>query len=125
MLQKFFASLVAVFALALLFVAVPQQVHAACGSGDSIRSGIDCAPASQQSKTVEGGLKSAVNTLLFVVGVAAVIVILVGGLRFILAGGNAQTISSARDTVLYAVIGLVVALLAYAIVNFVLTQFGS
>lgn len=59
------------------------------------------------------------NTLLILAGAIAVIVIIVGGIRYILSQGNAQSVTAAKDTILYAVIGLVVVVLAYAIVNFV------
>lgn len=125
MIQKIFVSLVAVLMMAGVAITVPQRAFADCASGTDIRSGIDCASQQQKTQSVSGGIKTAVNTLLFVVGIAAVIVIIVSGLRFITAGGNPQSVSSARDSILYAVIGLVVAILAYAIVNFVLGQFGA
>ena len=125
MFKKIFISLVAFMMLAGVALVAPQPVRAACDSGSSIRSGIECAPADSQKQSVPAGIKTAVNTLLFVVGVAAVIVLIVGGLRFILAGGNPSSISGARDSILYAVIGIVVSILAYAIVNFVLGQFRA
>ena len=67
-------------------------------------------------------VQNIVSTLLFVLGVICVIVIIVGGIRYALSGGDSSQISSAKNTILYAVVGLVVALLAYAIVNFVLAQ---
>lgn len=66
----------------------------------------------------------AINVLLFVIGSIAVLMIVIGGLRFVLAAGNPANVKAARETILYAVIGLVVAALAYAIVNFVLGAIG-
>lgn len=60
-----------------------------------------------------------INTLLFVVGAAAVLMIIIGGLRYVLSGGDQSAISSAKNTILYSVVGLIVAFMAYAIVNFV------
>lgn len=126
MIKKILVSLAAVLMLSGVFATIAQPALAAeCGDGSSIRSGINCAPDSSKGQTIDSGLRTTVNTLLFVVGVAAVIVLIIGGLRFVLAGGNAQSVSSAKDSILYAVIGIVIALLAYAIVNFVLTQFGG
>lgn len=65
-------------------------------------------------------LKEIVNILLFVIGTISVIMIIVGGLRYVLSGGDSNSVTAAKNTVLYAVIGLVVAIMAYAIVNFVL-----
>ena len=64
----------------------------------------------------------AVGTMIFVAGIVAVVAIIIGGLRYILSQGNEKAIEGAKNTILYAVIGLIVAVLAYAIVNFVLTR---
>lgn len=69
-------------------------------------------------------LKKVVNALLFVLGAAAVLMIVVGGVSYTLSNGDATLIKNAKDKILYSVIGLIVALLAYAIVNFVLTALG-
>lgn len=63
-----------------------------------------------------------INTIIFVIGAVAVLMIVIGGLRYTLSAGDAGSTKSAKDTVLYAVIGLVIAVAAYAIVNFVLTS---
>lgn len=63
-----------------------------------------------------------VNTMIFVVGAAATIMIVVGGLRYTLSNGEQGSIKSAKDTILYAVIGIIIAVSAYAIVNFVLSR---
>ena len=55
----------------------------------------------------------------------SVIVIIVAGLKYVTSAGNPSAISSAKTTILYAVIGLVIAILAYAIVNFVLNSFSG
>jgi hypothetical protein len=68
-------------------------------------------------------IQTIINTLLFIIGAISVIMIIVGGIRYVLSNGNSSQINSAKDTVLYAVIGLIVALLAYAIVGFVINQF--
>jgi hypothetical protein len=64
-----------------------------------------------------------VNVLLFVNGIISVIMIIVGGLRYVTSAGNASAVTGAKNTIIYAVIGLVVAFLAFAIVNWVLTLF--
>jgi hypothetical protein len=50
--------------------------------------------------------------------------IVIGGIRYTTSNGDSAGITSAKNTILYAVVGLIVALLAYAIVNFVLTSFS-
>lgn len=64
-----------------------------------------------------------VNVLLFVVGLVSVIMIIVGGIRFTTSGGNASSVTAAKNTILYAVIGLIIATLAFAIVNWLLRRF--
>jgi len=67
-------------------------------------------------------IKTVVNILLFFVGAFAVIMIVIAGFRFVTANGDSNTVSSARNTILYAVIGLVVAFMAFALVNFITRQ---
>jgi hypothetical protein len=64
-----------------------------------------------------------VNMLLYVLGAVSVIVIIFAGIFYATSGGDATLITKAKNTLLYAVVGLVVAMLAYAIVNYVLNQF--
>jgi multisubunit Na+/H+ antiporter MnhB subunit len=51
--------------------------------------------------------------------------IIIGGIRYTTSNGESSQIKSAKDTIMYAVIGLVVAILAYSIVNFVVDQFAK
>ncbi len=68
-------------------------------------------------------IQDIINMMLFLLGAIAVVMIVIGGFRYTTSNGEASSIKSAKDTILYAVIGLIVAILAYAIVNFVLTAF--
>jgi|JI10StandDraft_1071094.scaffolds.fasta_scaffold16980_4 hypothetical protein len=61
-----------------------------------------------------------INTMIYVVGAVAVLMIVVGGLRYVLSGGDASQTKSAKDTILYSIIGVIIAIMAFAIVNFVL-----
>lgn len=70
-------------------------------------------------------LSIVIQILSIVVGVAAVIMIIVGGLRFITSGGDSSNAASARNTILYAIIGLVIAVLAQVLVHFVLERASS
>lgn len=72
---------------------------------------------------IDSLVQNIINLLLMAVGVIAVIMIIIGGIRYVLSAGDSSQITSAKNTVLYAVIGLVVAILAYAIVNFVIGYF--
>ncbi|MGH7156728.1 MAG: TrbC/VirB2 family protein [Candidatus Saccharimonadales bacterium] len=63
-----------------------------------------------------------VNVLSVVVGIIAVIMIIVAGLRYITSGGKQESVTGAKNTILYAVIGLVIVALAQLIVHFVLNK---
>lgn len=68
-----------------------------------------------------GVITSITNILLFVVGALAVIMIIIGGFRYATSGGDSKAVSAAKNTILYAIVGLVIAFLAFAAVNFVLS----
>lgn len=61
--------------------------------------------------------------MLFLVGVLSVIMLIFGGLRYIISRGESKAVESAKNTILYAIVGLIVAIMSYAIVNFVVTSF--
>ena len=63
-----------------------------------------------------------INLLIYAVGIIAVIMIVIGGLRYTVSSGDQAGVTTAKNTVMYAVIGLVVAVLSYAVVNLVITR---
>jgi len=63
-----------------------------------------------------------INTLLIVIGAAAVLAIIIGAIRYTTSGGDQSSITSAKNTILYAIIGLIIALMAGGLVNFVLVN---
>ena len=64
---------------------------------------------------------STINIMLYVAGVIAVIIIVIGALRFVTSEGDAAAANKAKNSIAYALVGLVLAALAYAIVNFILS----
>lgn len=93
----------------------------------SISDGAESARGVDQAADLFGAtgiFTTITNVLLFVVGAISVIMVIIGGLRYIISGGNTANVATAKNTVLYAIIGIVVALFAYAIVNFVLSSFA-
>jgi hypothetical protein len=72
--------------------------------------------------TLASYFKDISNTLIFVAGAIAVIVLIIGGLNYVTSTGDAARIKKAKDTILYAIIGLIIAILAYAIINFVIER---
>ena len=63
------------------------------------------------------------NTLILGVGIVAVLMLIIGGFRYVFSQGNEKAVTGAKDTIVYAIIGIIVCLVAYAAVNFVLGQF--
>ena len=62
------------------------------------------------------------NILLILIGAVAVIMLIIGGFRYVASGGDSSAIEGAKNTILYAIIGIVVAFLAYAAINFLTEQ---
>ena len=93
---------------------VPDAVACQGRSGET--------PDSNSLYGPNGILTKATSIIALLVGIAAVIVIIIGGLQYVLSSGDSTRVSSAKNTILYAVIGLVIALLAQGIVIFVLNK---
>lgn len=68
---------------------------------------------------ISQGFTNAIGMLFGVIGALAVIFIIIGGLQIATAAGNPARLKQGREAVIYSVVGLVVALLAYAIVTFI------
>lgn len=75
--------------------------------------------------SIGGTVKNIANLLVYVAGALSVIFILIGAFQYVVSGGNPDATKRAKDTILYALIGLVVSAFAYAIVNFVLNKLGG
>jgi cytochrome bd-type quinol oxidase subunit 2 len=90
----------------------------------AVTNGINqaCATACNTKSNLGQVFANVANILVFLVGSVSVIMIIVGGLRYVTSNGDSKQTEAAKNTVLYAVIGLVVAIVAYAIVNFVVTN---
>jgi hypothetical protein len=74
------------------------------------------------AKGVGDVVASIINILSLVVGILAVIFVIIGGLKFITSSGDPANVSSARNTIIYALVGLVIVALAQVIVRFVLNR---
>lgn len=73
----------------------------------------------------EGVFTKITNTILYAVGIVSVIMLIYGGFRYVISGGDSKKVTDAKNTVLYAIIGLIISILAFAIVNFVITSISS
>jgi hypothetical protein len=119
----------------LLPVAVPVVVHAEtqfdpraglnCGTSVTLSETGQCPTSTDSDATgqVNEAVRLGLNLFSAVVGIIAVVMIIIGGVKYITSGGDAGNVTSAKNTILYAVIGLVVVALAQIIVRFVLARF--
>ena len=92
----------------------------------TLNSGVDSAQGEgvgQVSTDPESLVKKFVNIFLFAVGALSVIMLIWGGIRYTTSAGDSNKVQAAKNTVLYAIVGLVIAILAYAIVNMVIDKF--
>ncbi len=70
-------------------------------------------------------VRNILNAVYFWVAIVTVIVIIIGGVKYMTSQGDAGKVKSAKDTIMYAIIGLIVTLLAFAITNFILRSVGG
>lgn len=88
----------------------------------------DSKPTGAPEQLFGGGnsiFQTVANVLIFIVGAVAVIMLIIGGLRYVVSNGDEKGVVGAKNTILYAIIGIIVAILAFAAVNFVVTQFDK
>lgn len=123
-IKLFFASFafvvlgtVALFAPAAPVGAV-DVIGDACKTSGSAKDNPLCKETEDESATTL--IKTLINVLLYVVGALAIVMIIWAGLSYITSTGDSGRIKRAKDVLLYSIIGLVVAILSYAIVNWIL-----
>lgn len=127
LLNNGFGSLLIASVIALVAVfspVAPAALAQGCDPSNGITGGVNCTNEDGNLAPTlfgDGGVfTTIVNVLLFIIGAISVIMLIIGGIRYTLSGGDSGAVTSAKNTILYAIIGLVVAFLAFAIVNFVL-----
>lgn len=128
-MKKVAQAVLLVPAIVLGLSAVAPVASAACNPGNlSIASGASCAQGNEQPSQLFGEnsiFQRVTNILLFLVGAISVIMLIIGGIRYVISGGDQNQVTSAKNTILYAIVGIIVAFLSYSAVNFVTTQLGQ
>lgn len=96
-------------------------------SGADLKFGSTSCSASQadESKQLNNLISKIINIVSVIVAVVAVVMIIVGGFKYITSGGDSSNVTGAKNTILYAIIGLVIVALAQFIVKFVLNTSNS
>ena len=112
-------------------IALPVAVSAqgtpevACGADLQLNGTVCEANSPESEEKVNNMIKLAVNIFSIVVGIVSVIMIIVGGFMYVTSGGESGKITNAKNTILYAIIGLVIVAMAQIIVKFVLSRTAS
>jgi len=128
MIQKIKKIALSVATLLILGVPtlVPMAVHAdSLGSACEGLTLADPSATCDATKAKDGFsniIKNVINVLSIIGGAVAVVMIVIGGLRYVFSGGDSNGLSGAKNTILYAIVGLVIILFAQTIVKFVLTK---
>lgn len=122
-MKKIIAAIITVFTLAtipLTPVAAVDVFDNCSGAGSDTTI---CKATRTDKLFGAGGLWNRIlSTFTFIIGAIAVLMIVIGGLRYVTSNGDPAQLTSAKNTILYAAIGLVIAAMSNAIVNFVLTN---
>lgn len=109
-------SLITLSAVSLnVFVANPT--YAVDCNDSSISQAVRDAAGCNNSSTLPGVIINILNAIIFVGGIVAAVFIVVGGFNYMTSAGDASKVAKAKNTIIYALIGLVVCVLAFAIVN--------
>jgi|GEM_PF-1232823 len=120
------ATIVAITGMLVLTAPVTVSASLFEGSKDQACNGAGlqdeggCTTTGDSSEQVSTTLKSVLNILSFVVGIIAVIMLIIGGIRFITSQGDSGSTASARNTIIYALVGLIVVVMAQFLVQFVI-----
>lgn len=125
-----FLVLALAISIGLVLSTPPAQVAAQANeviTGELCRPGATldptaCDPGATAQSTIGRVMSIIVQTMVLVVGGISVIMIVVGGIRYVTSGGDPNGTKGAKDTIIYALVGLVVALVAQGLVTFVLSK---
>lgn len=119
-----FVSIMGLLPPAVVFAAAdpPTPADSACDGIKILDPDAKCKNPSEGKKGFNSIVQTIINIFSVVVGAVSVIMIIIGGFRYVISGGDSSATKSAKDTIMYAVIGLVVVLFAQVIVIFVLSN---
>ena len=117
---------IAIMTCAVFGASVLSTASLSGSASAQVSEGINTATTSEmKGKSIDGDkglIKTVVNVLLWAVGILSVIMLIFSGFRYITSAGDASKTKSAQSTLIYSVVGLIVAIMAYAIVNMVINR---
>ncbi len=133
--------LAATIAVSALFVSVPVFADGKCADGlsgsecnkicddpkisDSQKEIAGCKMTPDSENTLPAHIQNMINVAISVIGIIAVVVIVFAGQRILTGGGDPGKVNQAKNMIIYAVVAIVIATLAWAIINFVITATGK
>jgi heme/copper-type cytochrome/quinol oxidase subunit 2 len=125
-IKQFLIALSLIANLGLVFAPAlaSAQIHELRCGANSAATGDNCTPP-PNTPSLNQTIENIVNVITSLVGVAAVIMILIAGFRYVASGGKDDTVKSAKNTITYAVIGLVIVGFAQIIVHFVINKISQ
>jgi hypothetical protein len=97
-------------------------------ASDPLKAGAACSQGPSQKENLFGSngiFTVAANTLIFLVGAISVIYLIIGGLRYVVSNGDSKAVTAAKDTILYAIVGVVVAVISFALIQFVINALNK
>lgn len=124
-IRKIVISLSVLVAVMGFVVATPvfaSPATDACTGIKAANPSAECSDAANATSSFGGIIKTIINVLSIVVGAASAVMLVIGGFRYVISGGDSNAVSGAKNTILYAIIGLVIVLFAQVIVAFVLDR---
>lgn len=127
-MKKFLILFIFMMSTAFSSILFTQPVYAACPAAtdpgtpiNQVKKGVGSTGDDCSGSGVDRFVIAIVKVLSWVVGIAAIIMIIVSGFKYITSGGDAGKVTSAKNTLIYALIGIAVAVLAQLLVNFAFT----
>ncbi len=123
-INQIIATIALVLGVGVLFVPVTASAAGVDPYGPCAADPTSSVCKAKDTSTIQPLIKTIVDTLLFFVGIVSVIMIIIGGIMYTVSTGDQSNVTKAKNTITYALVGLVVSFLAYAIVHWVLHIFG-
>ena len=135
-IKRFVTGMVALLALTLPTVGLvaPMAAHAQPAVNPELCKGIlftesgegdDCTATEGAEDSIQNIIATIIDIFSIVVGAVSVIMIIIGGLRYITSSGDSANVTAAKNTILYAIVGLVIVIFAQTIVKFVVGRISS
>ena len=122
-MKRILKNIICGLALSTVLVATPVAVESASAQ---VQDGLNMTKTTEnQNQSVDTLVKNIINILLWAIGIVSVIMLIIGGFRYVTSNGDSSQVTAAKNTIMYSVIGLIIAIFAYAIVNFVVFRVGN